>query len=147
MVKIKGKGSLRNVVEKYKPEFAEQVRKLALGGFTVSRIADFFEVKDRVIFDWIKNRPAFGEAIKAGRVKADAEVASSLYKKATGFNAKIEDVFVHKGSVIKTEKKAYFPPDTTAAIYWLKTRQPDLWKEKVDAELGQLTIKIEKNLE
>ncbi|EFB1429709.1 terminase, partial [Escherichia coli] len=29
----------------------------------------------------------------------------------------------------------YYPPDTTAAIFWLKNRQKDKWRDKVDHEL------------
>jgi hypothetical protein len=28
------------------------------------------------------------------------------------------------------------PPDTTACIFWLKNRRPDLWREKVLTEVS-----------
>lgn len=41
--------------------------------------------------------------------------------------------------LLKTElsklRLKYYPPDTTAAIFWLKNRQKDKWRDKVDHEL------------
>ena len=41
---------------KYKPEYAEQVYKLALEGFTDKKIAEFFKVDERTINNWKDNR-------------------------------------------------------------------------------------------
>ena len=30
----------------------------------------------------------------------------------------------------------HYPPDTTACIFWLKNRQPALWRDKVQQELS-----------
>jgi len=37
----------------------------------------------------------------------------------------------------------HYPPDTTAAIFWLKNRQPAKWREKQEVET---TIKVEQPL-
>jgi hypothetical protein len=36
---------------------------------------------------------------------------------------------------VETPLEKYYPPDTTAAIFWLKNRQKDKWRDKVDHEL------------
>ena len=28
----------------------------------------------------------------------------------------------------------HYPPDPTAAIFWLKNRQPDTWRDKVEVD-------------
>jgi hypothetical protein len=38
--------------------------------------------------------------------------------------------------------RKYYPPDTTACIFWLKNRKPDEWRDKLDHEVGGL-IKTE----
>jgi hypothetical protein len=32
------------------------------------------------------------------------------------------------------ETMRHYPPDTTACIFWLKNRRPDLWRDKVHNE-------------
>lgn len=33
-----------------------------------------------------------------------------------------------------TPVEKYYPPDTTAAIFWLKNRQKDKWRDKQEVE-------------
>lgn len=36
--------------------------------------------------------------------------------------------------------RAKVAPDTTAAIFWLKNRRPDLWRDKQHTELSGETV-------
>jgi hypothetical protein len=35
-----------------------------------------------------------------------------------------------EGEIITTKLTKHYPPDTTAAIFWLKNRQPGKWRDK-----------------
>ncbi|GAB3068091.1 hypothetical protein [Pedococcus soli] len=50
-------------------------------------MADFFGVSLRTVNSWKKKQPEFLHAIKGGKARADAEVASKLYDRATGFES------------------------------------------------------------
>lgn len=53
-------------------------------GLTDIELADFFEVCEDTIYEWKKVYPIFSEATRAGKVKADAEVADKLHHRAVG---------------------------------------------------------------
>lgn len=119
---------------KYKPEYAEKARKLCLLGATDEALADFFEVDVSTISNWKNDFPLFLEALKKGKAQADAEVAASLYHRANGYSHKAVKMFCFEGQVISEEYTEHYPPDTTAAIFWLKNRQPKQWRDKQPGE-------------
>lgn len=115
---------------KYKPEFAIQAEKLCRLGATDKAIADFFEVNEDTINEWKKKHTDFSESLKRGKIQADAEVADKLFQRATGYSHPDVDIKVIGGKIKKTKLIKHYPPDTTAAIFWLKNRAKDIWREK-----------------
>ena len=114
----------------YRQEYAEQARKLCLLGFTDKQLADFFDVNESTITRWKQKYPEFRTSIKSGKVVADAQVVESLFKRAMGMEVTEVEVRGNDENKIKRVIKKYIPPDTTAQIFWLKNRQPELWREK-----------------
>lgn len=119
---------------KYKKEFAEQARKLCLLGATDKSLAEFFEVTESTINKWKLEHNEFSESIKKGKEIADAEVASKLFHRATGYEHKEDDIRAVNGEIVITPTVKHYAPDTTAAIFWLKNRQKDNWRDKQDHE-------------
>jgi len=115
---------------KYKPEYDEQAYKLCLLGMTDKKIADFFEVTEQTINNWKNDHPTFFESLKRGKGLADADVAHSLYNRAMGYEHDADDIKVVEGSIVITPTIKRYPPDATSAIFWLKNRQPELWRDK-----------------
>lgn len=96
---------------KYKPDYhPEKAHKLALLGLTDEEMAVSFDVTTSTIYEWMNRHSEFSEAIKSGKVTADANVAQSLYKKALA-------------------------GDTTSAIFWLKNRRSKDWRDKQDQDV------------
>ncbi|ELQ6160064.1 terminase [Cronobacter dublinensis] len=123
----------------YKPEYAAQAEKLCLLGATDDEMADFFGVHRSTIYRWKLENEEFCNSIKTAKDVADARVERSLYQKATGYNFKEQQAFKIKVDqyeeeieVVEVEKHA--PADTTAAIFWLKNRQKDKWRDKQEIE-------------
>lgn len=126
---------------KYQPEFADQARKLCLLGATDAELADFFEVCEATINNWKIEHPGFLESIRAGKVKADAEVAESLYKRATGEHIQLEKVVKKDdGSYEAVRYKSYLPGDPSAAYKWLLNRRGQNWSDKQVMTLGGTVI-------
>ncbi|WP_370601183.1 transposase [Pseudomonas nitroreducens] len=119
---------------KYRPEFVEQACKLCKLGLTDKEIAKFFEVSEQTLNTWKQQYPEFLESLKGGKTLADAEVASKLFHRATGYEHPDTDIRVVNGVIVETPLIKHYPPDTTAAIFWLKNRRPDLWRDKVEPE-------------
>ena len=117
----------------YRPEFDVLAGQLALTGFTNERLAEFFGVSSNTIVQWQNRYPTFRKAVKAGKAEADGKVASSLFARANG--SVVPDTHIHvskEGRVTKVPTLKHYPPDPTSMIFWLKNRQPDYWKDRVE---------------
>lgn len=120
----------------YKPEYVEQARKLCMLGATDPQIADFFGVTKRTIERWRVQHEDFCRAITTAKEEADNAVERSLYQKAMGYEQPAVKVFMPAGA----EKPVYAPyreqvaPDTAAAIFWLKNRRRDKWRDRTEQE-------------
>lgn len=121
---------------KYRPEFAKQAAKLCSLGATDAQLADFFEVAVSTINLWKVQHVEFSESIKVPKAEADERVEQSLYRRAMGYEHDEVDIKVIGGEVVQTPMRKFYPPDTTAAIFWLKNRKPEEWREKVDHTLA-----------
>lgn len=119
---------------KYKPEYDQQALKLCLLGATDKDLADFFDVSEDTINEWKKVHDGFSVSIKRGKEQADAEVASRLYQRALGYSHSDTDIKVIDHQIVMTDIIKHYPPDATSAIFWLKNRQKDKWRDRVVTE-------------
>jgi hypothetical protein len=121
---------------KYKEEHDEQAFKLSLLGATDEQLADFFNVAVSTVNLWKENHPSFSESIKRGKQVADAEVANSLYRRALGYSHPEDKIFNNAGEEMVVQTTKHYPPDTTAAIFWLKNRQKAQWRDRTEKEVS-----------
>jgi hypothetical protein len=120
----------------FREEFSELAYQQCLCGATDADLADFFEVSEKTINAWKKQHPHFGEALKKGKDLADGKVANALYLRAIGYTHPEEKIFCSDGEIVRAETIRQYPPDTPAAIFWLKNRQKARWRDKIDHEHG-----------
>lgn len=120
---------------KFKDEFIGQAEKLCKLGATDMEIADFFGVDVRTLYRWKGEHEAFCQALKSGKDEADDRVERSLFARANGYEHDEVDIRVVAGEIVQTLIRKYYPPDTTAAIFWLKNRKPGEWRETKAVEL------------
>jgi hypothetical protein len=120
----------------FKPEYADLAYKFALLGATNEQLAQFFGVTTTAIERWLVKQPEFYDAVKRGREVADATVADSLFRRATGYSHPDYVSSSYQGVVTLTETTKYYPPDVSAAIFWLKNRQREKWHEVPRHELA-----------
>lgn len=125
----------------YKKEYVAQAAKLAALGATDADMANFFEVAISTFSLWKVKHQEFSEALKGAKEIADVRVETALYNRAMGYSHEDTDIRVIEGQVIVTPMIKHYPPDTTAAIFWLKNRKPDEWRDKRDIEhSGQIDL-------
>ena len=102
-------------------------------GLTDAEICEKIDLHIATLCEWKKKYPdTIGEALKSGKEVADTIVENALFRKATGYKTKEvsykADSDGNLVAVSAVEKEV--PPDTTAQIYWLKNRRPDLWRDR-----------------
>jgi len=116
---------------KYRPEYVEQVRKLCAIGAIDEEIADFFKVSRRTITAWKMRYPDFLEALKLGKSAVDDRVERSLLQMALGYEQDEVKIFMPAGAdePVYAPYRAKIAPSPTAAIFFLKNRRPDLWRD------------------
>lgn len=135
---------------KFKPEYVEQARKLAQLGATDREIAQFFEVAESTLNLWKADHPEFSESLKVGKDVADDRVEQALYRRAIGYECDAVKIQVNaQGEITQVPFVDRHAPDTTAAIFWLKNRRKEHWRdvsrqEQTGADGGPVTVVINK---
>lgn len=111
----------------------------ARDGLTDKDIAKNMGVNIATLYRWKNQHSDICDALKKGKEVVDIEVENALHKSATGF--------------VGPDGK-YYPPNTTAQIFWLKNRKPAQWRsldakeqetriEKLKAEVKTLKAMLE----
>ncbi len=119
--------------------YLDEIQGWAMSGLTDEQIADNLGVAASTLYEYKKKYPEFSEALKKGKDIADAQVVNALFKLATGFSYS-EETTTAIGEVVSVQR--YSKPNTTAAIFWVKNRQPDKWRDKTEikADVSQTVV-------
>lgn len=120
----------------YRAEYVEQAFKLCLLSATDEQLANFFGVVKSTLELWQTKHPKFSDAIARGKLRADAEIAHSLYHRGKGYSHNAVKIFMPAGAAepVYAPYVEHYPPDTQAASLWLRNRQPRLWRDKTEHE-------------
>lgn len=131
------------------PEGLLLIEGWARDGLTEEQIAHNMGVSYSSLKNWKNEHLAILTALKKGKEVVDREVENALLKRAKGFTTTEQVVSskkvveykdgkrvkeISEPCVIEVEK--YYPPDTTADIFWLKNRKPEQWRDKQNMELS-----------
>jgi hypothetical protein len=113
----------------YQSEFADQARAMCRLGATDEELAEHFGACVRTIYRWRNTHEEFAEAVVAGKKHADARVERALYSRAIGCTVERTKVFKSAGEdPVYATYQHHLPPDTNAALNWLRVRQPKKWR-------------------
>lgn len=128
----------------YREEYARQAKVMCTLGATDVELADFFQVSIGAINAWKGLHRSFADALKAGKEHSDDRVERSLYLRANGYTFDAEKIHVLKdGDVVRVPYREHIPPDTTAAIFWLKNRRPNQWRDvQHQAHSGHISVTV-----
>src|SRR5712692_6677524 len=122
----------------YRPELATLARKLALLGATDQEMADALGVDQGTLDRWKTRHKEFRIAIQVGKIRADAEIAESLYNRARGMSVPAVKIFqgTPEGGPVIVPHQEHLPPDVGAAKLWLSRRRPNLWRERQEVDFS-----------
>lgn len=120
----------------YEPDHARQAQKACELGATDLDIAELIGVDVRTIYRWKHEHQDFCQALTRGKEVADAMVEDRLFRRATGYSHAAVKIFMPAGAdePVYADYTEHHPPDTGAAIFWLKNRKPQEWRDKHDVE-------------
>ena len=103
----------------------------ARDGLTNQQIADNMKINPDTLYRWIKMYSEISETLKRNKDVIDRQVENALLKRALGFSyTEITEEEDSEGETKSVKKvKKIVVPDTTAQIFWLKNRKPDMWRD------------------
>jgi transposase-like protein len=148
-VERKAKHNRIGAPTKYNAELMPQFAKfMCQRGATMAELAQAFNIANCTLYDWINRYPELHEAIQVGVDVFNPRVERALAERAIGFFVTLrEEVKDAKTGEIKFPAvRRYYPPDTTAAIFFLKNRLPDRWRDVQDHNINQRTFKSSEEL-
>ncbi len=115
----------------------------ARDGLTDEQIAHNMGITRETLRVWKNKFSVISATLKRGKEVVDVEVENALLKRALGYTytetTKERGVNPETGKVELITTKVVTKevvPDTTAQIFWLKNRRPDLWRDKQNVELS-----------
>ena len=115
---------------------------LAMRGATMQQIAEEMDVALSTMYKGRDEHAECSDALNEGRQQADLRVERSLYERAMGGESKetkkVIDVVDGQPVVKRIEEvKRKLSPDTTACIFWLKNRNPAMWRDRQDIAVNE----------
>ena len=103
------------------PEF-DRIRKNLREGATPGELAGMLNISVSTLNRYRKQHPEFRQLFEEAKAAADDLVEAALLRRATGY----ENV---EGKEV--------PPDVRAAVFWLKNRRPESWKDRREVAVSE----------
>lgn len=124
-------------------EMLRMAQSCARAAMTQFEAAEYFGVTMHTFTEWLAKDPEFAVAFRINKTLADERVEGALYHRALGYSMRAEEVKLNPdGTVVRAEVIKHIPPDVGAMVFWLKNRQPHLWKDKIDVN-ANVDAKVE----
>lgn len=122
-------------ISKFNKQIEAVITNLAGLGYTDVQLSGIIGVTEKTLNNWKHKHPNFFQSLKEAKSKVDSEVEASLLKRAKGYTEIENRAFVNKaGNLIKYQNQKCYPPSEVACIFWLKNRQPEKWRDKVEGD-------------
>ena len=131
------------------PEGLTLIEGWARDGLTEDQIAHNMGIVRSTLSEWKLKFKDISDALKKGKEVVDREVENALLKKAKGYTVDLVKTFKVKRTIYENGKKVeeyeelvpgvdqvHVPADTTAQIFWLKNRKPDVWRDRREKDSG-----------
>ena len=113
------------------PEALELIKGWARDGLIDKDIAHNIGVSENTFCRWKKRSPAILGALRDGKPVADRKVESALFRSALGYQyTEVTRERDETGAMVVTKEVVKeVKPNTTAQVFWLKNRLPEVWRD------------------
>jgi hypothetical protein len=123
-------GAKKGRPSNYNPAYCTVVKKMVRLGATTIEVAAALDMPVHRVYAWRAAYQEFSDSFKIAMTTATDRVERSLFEKATGYTYPSERIFCNKnGTVTRVPIVEHVPPETAAAIFWLKNRRPEVWAD------------------
>jgi hypothetical protein len=109
----------------------------ARDGLVDEQIAHNIGITRQTLNEWKKKFPSISDTLKRGKEVVDRQVENALLKRALGYKydeitrePKYNEVNDQIEMMVTKRVTKEVQPDTTAQIFWLKNRKPEVWRDK-----------------
>ncbi len=122
------------------PDGLIRIEGWARDGLNDEQIAHNMGITAKTLYEYKKRYSEISKALKKGKEVVDIEVENALLKRALGYQVKEtrkEQDSDGKSKVVEITK--HIAPDTTAAIFWLKNRKPEMWRDRKEVKADVTT--------
>lgn len=134
------------------PEGLLKISGWAKDGLIDQQIADNMGINVKTLYEWKNNYSNISNALKESKDTADRQVENAMFKSAVGFEYDEEtfetihlrstitdpdtgdekEVIYESKEVLVKRVKKVVAPNTTAGIFWLKNRKPEVWRDRIE---------------
>lgn len=132
---------------KFNDALKDIILRLYKQGRTDKQVAEAIGVCEKTLNNWKGKNATFLQSLKDAKFVADALVEASLFSRAAGYSHVEEKIFMVDGKAKRVKTAKQYPPDTTAAIFWLKNRQPEKWRENYELDIHDMDKKSDEELD
>ena len=114
----------------------------AKDGLTDEQIAQNIGISRSTLNEWKKRFPDIKDTIKRGKEVVDRQVENALFKSAVGYEyTEITKELTDSGMKVTKRVTKQVAPNPTSAIFWLKNRKPNVWRDKKETQLsGEMSV-------
>ena len=109
------------------------IRGMVRVGLIKDEIAEALGIKTIELRGLIQKDPVLEQIFEVESQLPNLRVEQALYRRALGYQFK--EVLKKEGRPVEIRIKE-LPPDVAACIFWLKNRDPDRWRDKIDVSLS-----------
>lgn len=117
-----------------KEENLIKVEAWAKSGLSEKQISQNMGIAYSTLKEWKKKYSALSASLKKGKEVTDFEVENAMHKSAIGYFVEETKTYITETNGVQTKKiekyKKWIPPNSTAQIFWLKNRKPDVWMDR-----------------
>ena len=125
--------------EWFKEENLIKVEAWAKSGLSEKQISQNMWIAYSTLKEWKKKYSALSASLKKGKEVTDFEVENAMHKSALGYYVEETKTYITETNGVQTKKiekyKKWIPPNSTAQIFWLKNRKPDVWMDRKAKEV------------
>lgn len=110
------------------------IKRLVSQGATDASISAVLGIPEKA-YSRYKKYPELAEIYEIYEEERAQIVEHALFKKATGHTVTLTETDKDGNT---REKQVYYPPDSTAALFWLTNRSREKWKHRAELERGSV---------
>lgn len=102
-----------------KKKAIEALRK-SLG--VVTTACESIKLARSTFYNWVSNDEDFKKEVEEISEQALDIAESKLFERINGYEHPEEKIFNYEGDIVRAKTVKHYPPDTTAIIFYLKTK-------------------------